>query len=721
MSTESESTELFKKANVYLDKHAVTLLKKAFNLANKAHEGQVRHSKKPYIVHPIAVARILCELEQSLDTVIAGLLHDTIEDTDLTGEEIQDSFGVTVRSLVEGVTKLKKLSFHSKQEAQVENYRRLFIAMADDYRVIIIKLADRLHNMRTLNFLPAYKQRRIAQETLDIYAPLAHRLGIYSIKWQLEDLGFCYTKPEQFQELKEHFDVSKKRSESELSSIIQAIKRLLKKESISCKVLGRSKHLYSIFQKLGKKQNSLADIYDLHGIRVILDSVKDCYAALGIIHAEFKPISERFKDYIALPKTNGYQSIHSTVLTPEGKPIEVQLRTLEMHHTAEFGFAAHWQYKQNAPKKQFDEKMKWLNTILEHQNEALAPQDFLQTLKFDLFVDEVFVFTPKGDLKVLSGGATALDFAYSIHTEVGHSCKNILVNGKIVPLGHVLENGDQVEILTSKHARPNIDWLKLVSSRHSRYKIKQYLNTQQKSASLISGKQRVHNAFLELGIVFEDTIHQIGLNTFKQRFQLSKLDDIYLYIEQGDISIRELKRYITTQTSPSTQLKKSRSSSSSKQSDSIIVSGAKGTKYTLAKCCRPIPGDDITGIIVIGKGVSIHRHDCLNLSAVRNQNSERLVDVEWDNDLSSLGVYTCRFRIDGYDREGLLHDLLTIIYASKLTLKEVKTYVNKNNTTMSATFSIELGSSKEFYQLRQQLLRLEDVSAVTRMSLGLES
>tara|TARA_B100000427_G_scaffold111117_1_gene92125 strand:- start:4667 stop:6841 length:2175 start_codon:yes stop_codon:yes gene_type:complete len=715
--------EVLNKANLYLDEEALGVLKQAYEFADKAHEGQRRQSKKPYITHPIAVASILCELEQELDTIIAGILHDTVEDTDVTSKQIEETFGKKVSILVDGVTKLNKLKFHSQQEAQAENYRRMFLAMAEDYRVIIIKLADRLHNMKTLQFLVPEKQKRIAKETLEIYGPLAHRLGIYNIKWQLEDMAFRYIYPEKYTEVKELVEQTREERETFVENIILKIHDQLDKEKISSSIKGRPKHLYSIYQKLDKKNTTIHQLYDLTGIRVIVEKVEHCYGALGIIHSHFKPISERFKDYIAISKPNGYQSLHTTVLTDDGKSVEIQIRTKEMHQIAEFGFAAHWQYKQSDRKKQLETKLKWLNNILEHQDENLAPNDYLQTLKMDLFVNEVFAFTPKGDLKVLSRGSTALDFAYSIHTEVGHTCKSAIVNGKIVQLGYELNNGDRVEIITSKQSRPTVDWLRLVNSRHSRYKIKQFLNSQNKEDSLEAGKNRLKRAFVSEGLIFETCLNEIDQNEFYDRFNVSKVEDLYVYVAQGDLSPREVLRYISKKlkkdTEPNLSIKDP-SKKTKKMSGGIYVMGEKNVKFTLAKCCMPIPGDDIMGIVVIGKGVSIHRQDCLNIASIKADSPERLLDVQWDIDRSKPVNYTCTLRIEGYDREGLLQDLLSIIYESKVNLREVRTKINADNTRMFASITIDISDIKQFYDIKRNLNAIEDVYSVSRVSLGLE-
>ena len=715
--------DVLTKAKLYLQEADLELLQEAYFFAQKAHEGQRRQSKKPYITHPIAVASILCDLEQEAETIIGGLLHDTIEDTDVTSKKIKDKFGEKISVLVDGVTKLNKLKFNSQQAAQAENYRRMFLAMGEDYRVIIIKLADRLHNMTTLQFLAPEKQRRIAKETLEIFGPLAHRLGIYSLKWQLEDIAFRYVHPEKFAEIKELIEQTRDEREAFVDKIIISIHDALDKATITSSIKGRPKHLYSIFQKLDKKSTSFNQLYDLTGIRIVVQKIEDCYAALGIIHSQFKPISERFKDYIAISKPNGYQSLHTTVLTNDGKSVEIQIRTKEMDQIAEFGFAAHWQYKQNDQKKNLESKLKWLNSILDHQDENLAPNDYLQTLKMDLFVNEVFVFTPKGDVKVLSRGSTALDFAYSIHTQVGHSCKGAIVNGKIVQLGYELNNGDRVEIQTSKHSRPNVDWLRLVNSRHSRYKIKQFLNSLNKEDLLETGKNRIKRMFVSEGLIFETCLKELDQKVFFERFNVAKLEDLYVYVSQGDLSPREVLRYVVKaqkkETPPHLSIKESQKKSK-QMSGGIFVMGEKNVKFTLAKCCMPIPGDDITGIIVIGKGVSIHRQDCLNIAGIRISSPERLIEVTWDIDRTKPLNYTCTLRIEGYDREGLLQDLLSIIYESKVNLREVRTKVNSDNTRMFATITIDIKDIKQFYDIKRNLNAIEDVYSVARVSLGLE-
>ncbi len=724
MKYEDLFNQLVDKAQGYLDFSSVKKIKHVLEFAKQAHEGQFRKSTRPFIIHPMHVAIILCDLEQDVYTVMAGILHDTIEDTEVTYEDIEHEFGKTVAKLVLGVTKLSKLKFHSKQEAQAENYRKMFLSMAEDYRVIIIKLADRLHNMKTLNFLANHKQQRIAQETLDIYAPLANKLGIAMVKWQLEDLAFSYLNYEKYQEIKDLVELSRSQREAYIQAIIARVKKLLLKSGIKANISGRPKHLYSIFSKLDKKNSSIDEIYDLLGLRILVEDVAQCYGSLGAIHTHFKPVPNRFKDYIALPKSNGYQSLHTTVITDEGKPLEIQIRTSTMHHTSEFGFAAHWHYKKGGKSKSIKGELGWLQEIIDHNEEGLAPVDFLQTLKMDLYADEVFVFTPKGDLKVLSRGSTVLDFAYSIHTEVGNTCKGALVNGKIVPLHYELKSGDQAEILTSKTAEPKVDWLRMVHSRHSRYNIKQFLNSKKKTDLLEAGQQRLKRAFFSEGLIFDHYIKMIDMNSIKERFQVSKIEDLFVFIEQGDVSTKEIVRFVKRQLDkkiePELKINKSKVSSNS-SSSGIYVLGESNVKFTLAKCCMPIPGDEISGLIVLGKGVSVHRSDCRNLIAVKEKTPERILDVQWDSTDSKQRMYLCTFRIEGYDREGLLQDLLSIIYNAKVNLREVRTKVNSDNMRMSATLSVDLINVKQFYELKRRLTSIDDVYSVVRVSLGLES
>lgn len=711
--------KLISKSRDYLEIQDIEKIQKAFEFASQAHEGQQRKSKDPFISHPLEVALVLVQLEQGLETVIGGILHDVLEDTSVTEKMIEDEFGYQVLVLVKGVTKLSNLKFESKIEAQVENYRRMFMAMAEDFRVIIIKLADRLHNLRTLQYMSPSKQIEIAQETLDIYAPLAHRLGIFSIKWELEDLAFLYTHPEDYYQMKDQIEMKRGDRDHYIQEMIEAVKKQMSKLKIKSDIQGRSKHLYSIYKKMKTKNIQFNEMYDLLGIRIIVDDLLDCYRVVGVIHNKFKPVSERFKDYIALPKPNGYQSLHTTVLGSEGRLVEIQVRTFDMEHTAEFGFAAHWHYKSKKSMKKFEGELTWLTQMIEDQKETLTPVDFLQTLKVDLYMDEVFVFTPKGQVKILSRGATALDFAYSIHTEIGHQCKKVLVNGAFVSLDYELQNGDRIEIVTSKEVIPNVGWLSFVTSRHSRYKIKQWLNKQKKEDLILRGKRRLEKTFFIEGLVLTDCLKHIDYKKLKKRFHLSHMDDLYLFVEQGDVSQREILRFfikeIKPQESPKVKLM-SRQKSSFSGTKKLA---SKAVKFTLAQCCSPLPGDEIGGIVVPGKGVSVHRMDCINIISVQKKSKDRMIEVSWDQEETQHQYYRCTMRIEGFDRDGLLHDILNVIYDSKFHLRAVTTKVFKDDTRMGATLVVDLQNIRQFYDIKRAMSAISDVYNVSRVNLGM--
>ncbi len=719
MNTERQFKKLVNKAQTYLKESDIKQLEKVYDFALKAHSGQKRKSNEPFIMHPIEVAFILAELEQSLETLIAGLLHDVVEDTDITEYDIQKLFGEKVMLLVSGVTKLTQLKFSSKEEEQAENYRRMFLSMAEDYRVIIIKLADRLHNMRTLNFLSLKKQREIAQETIDIYAPLAHRLGIYSLKWELEDLAFYYLNPEQYHEIKEQIDLNRKDREAYVNQRIKEIRHMMTRHKISVDVSGRPKNLFSIFRKLSNKNLSFHELYDLSGIRIIVDDSSDCYAALGLIHSKYKPVSERFKDYIALPKHNGYQSLHTTVIGPNGRPMEVQIRTLEMNHIAEFGFASHWEYKSKKAVIKFEGHLQWLTKMVEDQKENLTAKDYLDTLKVDLDMEEVFVFTPKGDLKVLPMGSTALDFAYVIHTDVGNHCKCILVNGEIVSLAYKLQNGDRVEVQTDKRVVPNLERLNFVTSRHSRYAIKQWLHQENKKNLIKRGRERITKHFFSVGMIFDDMLDKIGLSIVKNRFQLAKIEDLYINIEQGDLNSQEVARFFVKTLTPT-------------KTDGIDadivpfsklgkVTQNKRVKYSIAKCCLPLPGDEIAGVFVVRKGITVHRMECFNLKEVKKNHSDRVLHIPWEELQETHSSFIAQLKIEGYDREGILHDILQVFYKKHINLRAVTTKVSDDNTQMTALITVDIDSNKDIFYIKQELLQITDIISVFRQLPGVGS
>ncbi len=720
MTVERQFKKVLNKAATYLKESEIKKLKKVYDFAVDAHKGQRRKSADDYITHPIEVTLILAELEQSIDTLIAGLLHDVVEDTSISEYDIQKKFGDKVMLLVSGVTKLTQLNFLSKEEEQAENYRRMFLAMAEDYRVVIIKLADRLHNMRTLNFLSTKKQQEIAQETIDIYAPLAHRLGIYSLKWELEDLAFYYLFSEQYHEIKELVELNRKDREAYVNRCIKEIRHIMTRNDLAVDVSGRPKSLYSIYRKMTNKNISFHELYDLLGIRIIVDDLKECYTILGLVHSKYKPVSERFKDYIALPKQNGYQSLHTTVLGPNGRPIEIQIRTAEMNHIAEYGFASHWQYQSKKAVVQFEGHLQWLNKMVEDQKEKLTPKDYLDTLKVDLDMDEVFVFTPKGDLKLLPMGSTALDFAYFIHTDIGHQCKYILVNGEIVNLTYRLQNGDRVEVQTDKHMTPSLERLNYVTSRHSRYAIKQWLYKEHKKNLIQRGRDRVVKYFFSVGMIYDDCLDKLGEDAVKQRFLITNIDHLYINIEQGDLNVHEVARFFIDElmTKPTKEFAKDEPKPFKEISK---VSSTKKIKYSIARCCLPIPGDDIAGVFVIREGITIHRMECSNLKEMKKNHSDRIILIPWSELLQSQSQFTANLNIEGYDREGVLHDILQVFYQKRFNLKAVSTKVSDDGVHMTANIMVTFKSNKDFFQIKKDLLKTSDVISVFRVLPGTHS
>lgn len=720
MTAERQFKKVINKAITYLKESETKKLKKAYDFAVDAHKGQRRKSSDDYITHPIEVTLILAELEQSIETLIAGLLHDVVEDTSISEYDIQKKFGDKVMLLVSGVTKLTQLNFSSKEEEQAENYRRMFLAMAEDYRVVIIKLADRLHNMRTLNFLNTKKQQEIAQETIDIYAPLAHRLGIYSLKWELEDLAFYYLFSEQYHEIKELVELNRKDREAYVNQCIKEIRHIMTRNNLAVDVSGRPKSLYSIYRKMTNKNISFHELYDLLGIRIIVDDLKECYTILGLVHSKYKPVSERFKDYIALPKQNGYQSLHTTVLGPNGRPIEIQIRTAEMNHIAEFGFASHWQYQSKKAVVQFEGHLQWLTKMVEAQKEKLTPKDYLDTLKVDLDMDEVFVFTPKGDLKLLPMGSTALDFAYFIHTDIGHQCKYILVNGEIVKLSYRLQNGDRVQVQTDKDMTPSLERLNYVTSRHSRYAIKQWLYKEHKKNLIQRGRERVVKYFFSVGMIYDDCIDKLGDDAVKQRFLITNIDHLYINIEQGDLNVHEVARFFIDElmTKPTKAFAKDEPKPFKEISK---VTSTKKIKYSIAKCCLPIPGDDVAGVFVIREGITIHRMECSNLKQMKKNHSDRIILIPWSELLQSQSQFTANLNIEGYDREGVLHDILQVFYQKRFNLKAVSTKVSDDGVHMTANIMVNFNSNKDFFQIKKELLKTSDIISVFRVLPGIPS
>ncbi|TAM77045.1 bifunctional (p)ppGpp synthetase/guanosine-3',5'-bis(diphosphate) 3'-pyrophosphohydrolase [bacterium] len=691
-------------------------LRRVYDFADGAHKGQLRASGEPYIAHPLAVAEVLGELEMDRATIAAALLHDVVEDTLVSNEEVSAAFGPEIAALVDGVTKLTRIPYQSKEDAQVENLRKMFMAMAKDIRVIIVKLADRLHNMRTLASLPPSKQQTIARETLEIYAPIAHRLGIWKIKWDLEDLALRYLDSAAYRDISER--VAKKRTEREqtVSSVVDEFKERFAELGIRAEVTGRPKHFYSIYQKL-KKGRDFASIYDLTAVRVIVDTVKDCYGVLGVIHSMWKPIPGRFKDYIAMPKPNMYQSLHTTVVGPGGDPLEVQIRTWEMHRTSEYGIAAHWRYKEGTKPHEYEEKLSWLRSLLEWQNDMRDSRAFMENLKLDLFDSQVFVFSPKGDVFELPSGGSPLDFAYQVHTNVGHHCVGAKVNGKIVPLDYQFKNGDICEILVNKSsAGPSLDWLSIVHTSGAKHKIKAWFRKERKSENVILGQEALEREMARQG-VRPDAGRGELMERIATRMNYASVTDLFAAIGFGDASAASVVQRLreeakqenvidlsTVQRAAPKRVPRTRSG--------IIVPGVEDVLVRLAKCCCPVPGDPIIGFVTIGKGVSVHRADCPNVGYM-NGIPERFVDVAWTQRGESL--HFVDVEIEAYDRPGLLQEVMGICAELKTNANSVTARVKRDK---SAVISLTVGISnlQHLDALLRRFAALKEVRNVYRVT-----
>lgn len=719
----------------------IELVKKAYNFAKEAHKDQKRESGEPYIIHPIAVAEILAELGMDTNTIVAGLLHDVIEDTDCSFEDASRMFNPEVANLVDGVTKLTKLGemeYKTKEEQQADNVRKMLLAMAKDIRVIIIKLADRLHNMRTLKFMPANKQKNKAKETLDIYAPLAHRLGMSKIKWELEDLCFRYLHEKEYYELVK--DIAEKRVEREsyIQDIVDDLYKKLEGAGIDSDIDGRPKHFYSIYKKMVNKNKSIEEIFDLTAIRVLVNSVKDCYGVLGIVHTIYRPIPGRFKDYIAMPKPNMYQSLHTTVIGPQGKTFEIQIRTFEMHKTAEYGIAAHWKYKEGDTaggtevdkQKEFEKKLAWLRDMLEWQKETSDAEEFMEGFKIDLFSDEVFVFTPKGVVINLCSKATPIDFAYRIHTDVGNKCVGAKVNGKIVPLDYTLKTGEIVEILTSPNAKgPNMDWLNIAKSNQSKSKIKLWFKKAKKEENIVKGKELFEKELKKQGVNYADIAKGDAYEKFAKRYNIHSMDDLYALIGIGSLGassyivrLKEdngLDKYAKERENKEILSKviEEQIAKTSKQPEpnsyGITVKGESNLMVRFAKCCSPVPGDDILGYITKGRGVSVHRRDCSNLQNLIETDGEKVVEVNWGKSLNTS--YFAEIQVQAEDRENLLADTMSVISDLKLQLSAVNANLGKEGFAF-INIKIKITSVDNLNDLMKRIKRLKGVLDVYRVN-----
>ena len=703
------------------------LIFKAYNYAKNHHKEQNRKSGEPYIIHPLNVAYILADIGLDESTISAALLHDVVEDTDVTEEDLKKEFGQEITDMVAGVTKLSNISFTSVEEQQAEDYRKMFLAMGKDIRVILIKLADRLHNMRTLKYLKRDRQIANAKETMDLYAPLANRLGLYSLKWELEDLSFKYLYPEEYHELVE--GINKKRDErlQFIEKIMEDIKVELKKQRIDAEVTGRAKHLYSIYRKMKRDNKTLDQIYDLFALRILVNSVKDCYAALGVVHELYSPMPGRFKDYIAVPKPNMYQSIHTTLLGEKGTPFEVQIRTWDMHKIAEYGIAAHWAYKEASyfGKKQSvkveEDKLAWLRETLEWQKDMQDPQEFLETLKTELFEDEVYVFTPRGEIKVLPRGATSIDFAYSIHAEIGHHMTGCKINSKMMPIITPLKTGDIVEIITSENSKgPSRDWLKFVKSTSAKNKIKSWFKKAQKAENIEKGKELIEKELKRIGMSYDDLFKSNYTEPMFNKYGYKTMDDMYLSVGFGanspvKVISRMLQEYRKEHQEENIEekieeLRKSKTKKIKTSNSGIIVKGIDNCLVKLSKCCNPLPGDEIIGYITKGRGVSVHRKDCTNIGDLLTEEN-RLIDVEWYKEKEAS--YQVEIEVESNDRSGLLVDILKEIGTTRAKIMGVNTKTTKEKIAI-IDITIEVEDLEELNKALKVIRKVDSVYEVRR-------
>ncbi|WP_027108485.1 RelA/SpoT family protein [Lacticigenium naphthae] len=720
----------------YMNSSHVAFVKRAYDFAEDAHKDQFRKSGEAYIMHPIQVAGILAELKMDPVTVATGFLHDVVEDTEYTFADIAENFTSEVAELVDGVTKLGKIKFKSKKEQQAENHRKMLLAMAQDIRVVLVKLADRLHNMRTLKFHRPEKQREIATETLEIYAPLADRLGINKIKWELEDISLRYINPQQYYRIVHLMNSRREERENFITDAIEIIENSVSEMDIKANITGRPKHIYSIYKKMKNQKKQFSEIYDLLAIRIIVDSIKDCYAVLGAIHTIWKPMPGRFKDYIAMPKANLYQSLHTTVLGPDATPLEIQIRTKEMHEVAEYGVAAHWAYKEGITEKiendTLGDHLSWFHDILELQSESNDASDFMDSIKEDIFKDKVYVFSPKGDVMELPSGSSTLDFAYHVHTEIGDKSTGAKVNGKIVPLNYKLKTGDIVEMLTSNNSfGPSRDWLNFVSTSKARNKIKRFFKTQDKDEYVIKGREMLEKQLESMGYSPKKVLTKEKLKDVSSRFNFHNEEDLYAAISYGEAKVltvanrltekerQEKEKQANQQNDQTIELKNPPKESEKmkiRHEGGVVIQGGDNLLVRLSRCCNPVPGDEIVGYITRGRGISIHRKDCPNVN-LDDENSNRLIEVEWEDTKSQAGIeYDADIQIEGYDRAGLLNEILQVINSQTKKLSNVNGKVDNNKmATIRVTIAIQNLSDLE--KIMDKIKNIPDVYTVKRISM----
>ena len=709
----------------YLPNADFDTIDRAYLVAEEGHRGQVRQSGEKYIIHPLSVAEILTELQLDDATICAAILHDVVEDTLFTLDEIQDMFGEEVALLIDGVTKLGMIQFKSKEERQLETYRKMILATAKDIRVIIIKLADRLHNMRTLKFMREDKQKRIARETLELYAPLANRLGISNIKWELEDLSLRYLEPEIYYELVEQVKQKRQERQIYISEIVRQIEEVFDDLDMNATISGRAKHFYSIYKKMMRDNKEIGEIYDLSAVRILVETVQDCYTVLGLIHSRWKPLPGRFKDYIAVPKSNGYQSLHTTVMAL-GYPLEIQIRTFAMHQISEYGIAAHWKYKEagksTTVSKTSDQKMSWLGQMVQLQKQFKDPKEYFEALKVDIFSDEVFVFTPTGDIHSLPKGSNPIDFAYRVHTEVGHHCVGAKVNGKLVPLDYKLQNGDSVEIMTNRSNHgPNRDWINIVASSDTRSKIRSWFRRENRPENISTGKEMVETELKRLNYAVKDLMQESYLEDAAARLSYQTPDDMFAALGYGAINPRAvttklIETYEKEHGSKTPDVTKilqeviTTAPANQKRSDTgILVEGQSGFFVRLSKCCRPIPGDEIFGYVTRGNGVSVHRVDCPN---ILNVEMSRSIEVSWEKNIDTK--YSVDIEIVCANKSGVLTELLAIPSSMHLNIRSVHAVPNENADTSTINLCVYVLNSQQVEQLMSRMRIISNVYSVTR-------
>ena len=722
---ENAYNKLIDRIAMYIhNENDIEQIRKAYEYADKAHKTQIRATGEPYIIHPLAVAYILAELEMNAEGIIAALLHDVVEDTEYTIDDIKILFGKEVAFLVDGVTKLSQFHYKNKEDQQTENFRKMFLAMAQDIRVVIIKLADRLHNMRTLGVFRKEKQERISRETMEIYAPLAHRLGIYNIKWELEDLCFHYLHPDEYYDLVRQMRQKRKVREEIVNDTMRVLHQHIEESGIEATITGRPKHFYSIYKKMKRDNKDLSQIYDLYAVRVIVDTIPQCYAILGIAHSLWKPLPNRFKDYIAVPKPNMYQSLHTTIIGTKGQPVEIQIRTWEMHHISEYGIAAHWRYKEGnkAGSKSFDQKISWLRRLLEWQDTSNS-KEFINALKLDVFSDEVFVFTPKGDVINLPKGSIPIDFAYRIHTEVGNRCVGAKVNNKIVPLDTKLKNGDIVSVITSKTGKPSYDWINMVGASESKAKIRSWFKKEYRPENISHGQELLLEELEHLGYKAKEVATKERLKEVGKYFNHISEDDILAAVGYGGIAIKSVVLKLIDLYKKDTSSEKTTSLKSAKDFENlkmrsikkrsgtgILVKGQEGLEVHLAKCCNPVPGDKIIGYVTRTKGVSVHRLDCPN--TINFINKERQIEVEWEQTTS--GMFLVTIEVISYDRTGLMADILAALTEMKLSVSSAN--VKVENTGMAVmNLGIQIKDLPQLDYIMTKIRRIKGVHSVNRM------